>query len=59
VEVETRTPPPEELEMKLRLLWDKRAEEATRLKKAALQARRTALQDADQITNLLGCNNHR
>jgi polysaccharide pyruvyl transferase WcaK-like protein len=55
VEVETRNPPPEELEMKLRLLCDTRKHESKRLKAAAIRARRTALQDAEEITNLLGC----
>jgi polysaccharide pyruvyl transferase CsaB len=53
VEVERRTPPPEEIEMKLKLLWAMRAEESERLKSAAMLARQRAESDADAIAVLL------
>jgi polysaccharide pyruvyl transferase CsaB len=53
VEVETRTPPIEELETKLRVLWKLRAEEAARLGELAVAARATAEADADNIAALL------
>jgi polysaccharide pyruvyl transferase CsaB len=53
VEVERRTPPPEELEMKLRLLWDARAKEAARLQTKADEARRVAMSDAKAIVTML------
>ncbi len=54
VEVETRNPPPEEVEMKMRLLWERREEEAGKLKKAEEEAQRRARADADRIASLLG-----
>ncbi len=53
VEVETRTPPPEEIEMKLRQLWAMRQQEGERLKSAAKHAREAAKADAEEIANLL------
>ncbi|HEX9989722.1 MAG TPA: polysaccharide pyruvyl transferase family protein [Chloroflexia bacterium] len=53
VEVETRNPPPEEVEMKLRLLWQMREEESRRLKQAGEEAHRRAQADADHISALL------
>jgi polysaccharide pyruvyl transferase CsaB len=53
VEVETRTPPPEELETKLRRLWSMRQEETKRLKEAANREIALATQDAEEITHLL------
>lgn len=53
VEVETRNPPPEEVEMKLRLLWQSREEESRKLKKAGEEAHRRAQADADHIAALL------
>lgn len=53
VEVETRTPPPEELEMKLHQLWSMRREEGERLKQAAARAYRIAEADAEEIARLL------
>ncbi|HYP40781.1 MAG TPA: polysaccharide pyruvyl transferase family protein [Chloroflexia bacterium] len=53
VEVETRNPPPEEVAMKLRLLWQLREEASRRLKKAGEEAYRRAHDDADRIAALL------
>ena len=53
VEVETRTPPVEELEMKLRILWQMRGEEAKRLGRSAAVARTRAEADADSIARLI------
>jgi polysaccharide pyruvyl transferase WcaK-like protein len=53
IEVETRTSPPEELEMKLRQLWAMRHEESARLKKAAQRDREIAEADAEEIMRLL------
>ena len=53
VEVETRTPPVEELEMKLRILWQMRVEEAARLARSAGVARAHAEVDADTIARLI------
>jgi polysaccharide pyruvyl transferase CsaB len=53
VEVETRNPPLEEVEMKLRLLWQLREEEVHKLKKAGEEAYRRAHADADRIAALL------
>jgi polysaccharide pyruvyl transferase WcaK-like protein len=53
VEVETRNPPPEEVEMKLRLLWQMRGEEVERLKVAGRAAVAQAEKDADDIAALL------
>ena len=59
VEVETRTPPPDEIESKLRLLWQMRRSEGARLKEAGRRERETALHDAEEIAHLLGCNEER
>src|SRR5205085_9528818 len=59
VEVETRTPPPDEIEAKLRLLWEMRESEGKRLKEAARREREKALQDAEEIAHILGCNEER
>jgi polysaccharide pyruvyl transferase CsaB len=59
VEVETRTPPPEELEMKLRQLWAMRHEEGDRLRKAVQRAQRRAEADGEEIARLLGCEEKR
>ncbi|HYO49309.1 MAG TPA: polysaccharide pyruvyl transferase family protein [Chloroflexia bacterium] len=53
VEVETRNPPPEEVEMKLRLLWQLREEESRKLERAGDEAHRRAQADADHIAFLL------
>lgn len=53
VEVETRTPPPEELEMKLRQLWQMRHEASSRIRAAAMRALNRAERDADEIARLL------
>jgi polysaccharide pyruvyl transferase CsaB len=53
IEIETRNPPPEEVEMKLRLLWQLREEEARKLKKAGEEAHRRSKADADYIAVLL------
>jgi len=53
IEVETRTPPPEEIETKLRRLWSMRYEESSRLKQAADREREMATKDAEEITRLL------
>lgn len=54
VEVESRNPPPEEIEMKLRLLWAMRDAEARNVSRAAEGARLRAEMDADAIALLLG-----
>ena len=53
IEVETRTPSPEEVEMKLRLLWDARLEARNRLHSTASQARTRAEQDAAEAVDAL------
>jgi polysaccharide pyruvyl transferase WcaK-like protein len=53
IEVETRNPPPEEVEMKLRLLWQMRDSSSRKLKKAGEEAYRRARADADSIAALL------
>ena len=53
IEVETRTPPPKELEMKLRQLWAMREGESQRLMWTAQQARKRAERDADSIVELI------
>ncbi len=53
VEVETRNPPPEEVEMKLRQLWQNRAAQGASVREAARKARQQAIHDADIIANLL------
>ncbi|MEO8286370.1 MAG: polysaccharide pyruvyl transferase family protein [Chloroflexota bacterium] len=53
VEVETRTPPPKELEMKMRQLWQMRDQESARLKRAGQTKRAIARADADKIAHLL------
>ncbi|HUP27455.1 MAG TPA: polysaccharide pyruvyl transferase family protein, partial [Chloroflexia bacterium] len=53
VEVETRTPPPEEIEMKLRILWQDRVAEGKSVKSAAEAAYVRAEVDADAIAGLL------
>jgi polysaccharide pyruvyl transferase WcaK-like protein len=53
VEVQTRVPSPEEIEMKLRQLWTLRQEEGDTLKQAAAILRTRAEQDARAIGELL------
>ncbi|MDQ3929528.1 MAG: polysaccharide pyruvyl transferase family protein, partial [Chloroflexota bacterium] len=53
VEVQTRLPPPEEIEMKLRLLWAQRHQEGERVKRAATRLKSRAEQDARAIARLL------
>lgn len=53
VEVDRRTPPPEEIEMKLRQLWATREEEGARLQRAAQNAGKAAERDADSIAQML------
>lgn len=53
VEVQTRVPPPEEIEMKLRQLWTLRHAESERVKRAAAGLRVKAQQDALSIAELL------
>jgi polysaccharide pyruvyl transferase CsaB len=53
VEVETRTPPRDELETKLRRLWSMRHEESKRLAEAAEREREIAAMDVDEIARLL------
>ncbi len=53
VEVETRTPPPEEIEMKLRQLWEMREQESRRVLVAARSAIARAERDAEAIAALL------
>jgi polysaccharide pyruvyl transferase WcaK-like protein len=59
VEVETRTPRPDEVDAKLRALWQMRESEGERLKEAAWREREIALNDAEEIAHLLGCNEER
>jgi polysaccharide pyruvyl transferase WcaK-like protein len=53
VEVESRTPPAEELEMKLRLLWHRRSEEGARVREASGRARARAQADAAHIAAII------
>ncbi|HEX8597755.1 MAG TPA: polysaccharide pyruvyl transferase family protein [Chloroflexia bacterium] len=53
VEVQTRVPSPEELEMKLRQLWASRQEEADKIKQSAAKLKTRAEQDARAIGELL------
>ncbi|MDQ3704487.1 MAG: polysaccharide pyruvyl transferase family protein [Chloroflexota bacterium] len=53
VEVQTRVPSPEEIEMKLRQLWALRRVEADKVKQAASRLRARAAQDARTIGELL------
>jgi polysaccharide pyruvyl transferase WcaK-like protein len=53
VEVQTRVPSPEEIEMKLRRLWALREVEGSRLRQAAARLRERAEQDAQAISQLL------
>lgn len=58
VEVETRSAPPEEIEMKLRLLWQVRRQESQLVQNAAMRAVASAEADADEIARVLqsrGC----
>ncbi|MDQ6693128.1 MAG: polysaccharide pyruvyl transferase family protein [Chloroflexota bacterium] len=54
IEVETRTPSAEELEMKINLLWHDRAAQGQALKEAARRAKARASQDELRIASLLG-----
>ena len=49
IEVEKRTPSPEEIEMKLRLMWQMRQEQSALTRRAAEQLRQRAEADADEI----------
>ncbi len=53
VEVETRNPLPEEIEMKMRQIWQAREQEADRLRRAAERALVRAEMDADEIAGVL------
>ena len=53
VEVDRRSPPPEEVEMKLRQLWFLRAQEGSKIEGAAVRARQRADKDADAISDVL------
>ena len=53
IEVETRNPPAEEIAMKLRLLWEARAEQGPLAAAAAERAMERAERDADAIAALL------
>ena len=53
VEVDRRSPSPEEIEMKLRLLWRSRDQEGPRIRSKAEHARRIAETDADTIAKVL------
>jgi polysaccharide pyruvyl transferase CsaB len=53
VEVDRRTPSPEEVEMKLRHLWAVRAQEAAKLETSAKRARLAAERDAEEIAAIL------
>jgi polysaccharide pyruvyl transferase WcaK-like protein len=53
IEVQTRVPSPEEIEMKLRQLWALRGAEAERIRAGAARLRARAEQDARAITGLL------
>lgn len=53
IEVQTRVPSPEEIEMKLRQLWALRAAEGEKLAAAAASLRARAEQDARDIVTLL------
>lgn len=55
VEVETRTPQPDEIEAKLRVLWQMRDSEGARLKESAWRGRESALHDAEEIAHILAC----
>jgi polysaccharide pyruvyl transferase WcaK-like protein len=53
LEVEKRTPAPDELGMMLRELWKQRVSEGERLRRSAADARRAADADADEIAKIL------
>jgi polysaccharide pyruvyl transferase WcaK-like protein len=53
VEVETRNPPPEEIEMKMRLLWEMREQYSETVRQRAEAARNRADQDANRIAEML------
>lgn len=53
VEVDRRSPPPEEVEMKLRHLWVARADVSAKIRLAAHHARLIAERDADEIAAIL------
>ncbi len=53
VEVDRRSPPPEEVEMKLRQLWALRTQEGLKIKGAAEHAHQRAENDADAIADVL------
>jgi polysaccharide pyruvyl transferase CsaB len=53
VEVDRRSPPPEEVEMKLRQLWSLRPQEGRKIEAAAERARHRAENDADTIIGVL------
>ncbi|MBF6612460.1 MAG: polysaccharide pyruvyl transferase family protein [Chloroflexi bacterium] len=62
VEVETRSAPPEEIEMKLRLLWQARKQESQLVRIAAIRTVARAEADADEIVRVLqsrGCEPYR
>lgn len=54
VEVQTRNSSPEELEMKLRLLWQMRGQESFNLRRTAELSKQKAEEDADEIATTLG-----
>jgi polysaccharide pyruvyl transferase WcaK-like protein len=53
VEVESRTPPPEEVTGKLAALWQNRREVSARIERAAERARRRAKRDANDIAAII------
>jgi polysaccharide pyruvyl transferase WcaK-like protein len=53
VEVESRTPSTDELEMKLWLLWQARDSQRTAMQDAAAEARSRADADAEQIARII------
>jgi len=53
IEVDRRTPPPEEVEMKLRQLWTLRGDEGAKVRRAAERARQKAVLDADAVADVL------
>jgi polysaccharide pyruvyl transferase WcaK-like protein len=53
VEVEKRNPPPEEIEAKLRLLWQTRVDQSRLLCEAARHATQRAETDADRIAEII------
>jgi polysaccharide pyruvyl transferase WcaK-like protein len=53
IEVETRNPPPEEVEMKMRLLWETRKQYSAIVGRRAEAAHGRAREDADRIAEIL------